>query len=257
LSQIVSRVTFPVFSTLQDDRARLKRGVKKALTALVLVNFPMMIGLAIVARPLVLVLLTEKWAPSIPYVQLLCAAGLLFPLQQTNLTVLQALGRSDLFLRLEIIKKTFIVVNIAITWRWGISAMIYGMVALSFISYYLNSYYTGLLIDYPVTEQVLDLAPYLLVSLLMGAVVFCMLFSSTASGPCWWCRSCGNYGLCRTVLCISSEGLYNWQTLRDKLNLRNSKYQALKNLVSLYFPEQERCGKIENAFGEGNFPGKG
>ena len=102
---MVGRVTFPVFSTIQDDPARLKRGLKKALTTLVLVNFPMMIGLAIIARPLVLVMLTEKWAACIPYLQLLCVAGLLFPLQLMNLNVLQALGRSDLFLRLEIIKK--------------------------------------------------------------------------------------------------------------------------------------------------------
>jgi O-antigen/teichoic acid export membrane protein len=151
---------------------RLKRGVKKALTTLVLVNFPMMIGLAIIARPLVLVMLTEKWAASIPYLQLLCAAGMLFPLQQTNLIVLQALGRSDLFLRLEIIKKALIVVNIAVTWRWGISAMIYGMIAVSILSYYLNSYYNGILVSYPIKEQVLDLLPYLMMSVLMGTVVF-------------------------------------------------------------------------------------
>ncbi len=234
LSQIVARVTFPVFSTLQDDRARLKRGVKKALTALVLVNFPMMIGLAIVARPLVLVLLTEKWAPSIPYLQLLCAAGLLFPLQQANLTVLQALGRSDLFLRLEIIKKAFIVVNIAISWRWGISAMIYGMVALSFISYYLNSYYTGLLIKYPIKEQVLDLAPYLTVSLLMGAAVFAVELIQFSSQ---WSLlavqiSAGiivYIGLCRAFRLKAF--LDNWQTLRDKLKLGGftvSRVQGLK-----------------------------
>jgi len=172
LSHMVGRVTFPVFSTIQNDHVRLKRGLKKALTTLVLVNFPMMIGLAIVARPLVLVLLTDKWAPSIPYIQLLCAAGLLFPLQLMNLNVLQALGRSDLFLRLELIKKALIVANIAITWQWGISAMIYGMIVTSIISYYLNSYYNGMLISYPIKEQVFDLFPYLMVSVLMGTVVF-------------------------------------------------------------------------------------
>jgi teichuronic acid exporter len=172
LSQMVGRVTFPVFSTIQEDRERLKRGLKKALTMLVLVNFPMMIGLAIIARPLVLVLLTEKWAPSIPYFQLLCAAGLLFPLQLMNLNVLQALGRSDLFLRLEIIKKALIVVSIAITWRWGISAMIYGMIATSLISYYLNSYYNDRLISYPIKEQVFDLFPYLIMASLMGFAAY-------------------------------------------------------------------------------------
>jgi teichuronic acid exporter len=169
---MVGRVTFPVFSTIQDDPARLKRGLKKSLTTLVMVNFPMMIGLAIIASPLVLVMLTEKWAPSIPYLQLLCAAGLLFPLHVMNLNVLQAMGRSDLFLRLEIIKKSLIVVNIAITWRWGISAMIYGMIVISGISYYLNSYYNGVLISYPIKEQMLDLFPYFIMASLMGVAVY-------------------------------------------------------------------------------------
>lgn len=172
LSGMVGRVTFPLFSTIQDDPARLKRGLKKALTFLVLVNFPMMIGLLVVARPLALVLLTEKWAESIPYLQLLCFLGLLFPLHLINLNVLQALGRSDLFLRLEILKKVLIIINIAVTWRWGISAMIYGMIAMSIISYYLNSYYIGLLIGYPIREQFHDLISYLIMAVLMAVAVY-------------------------------------------------------------------------------------
>jgi teichuronic acid exporter len=172
LSEKVGRVTFPVFSTIQDDPARLKRGLKKALMMLVLVNFPMMIGLALIARPLVLVMLTEKWAACVPYLQLFCVAGLLYPLHLMNLNVLQALGRSDLFLRLEIIKKIMIAINIAATWRWGISAMIYGMIINSIIAYYLNSYYNGVLISYPIREQVLDLFPYFIVAVLMGIAVY-------------------------------------------------------------------------------------
>jgi teichuronic acid exporter len=172
LSEMVGRVTFPVFSTIQDDPVRMKRGLKKALIYLVFVNFPMMIGLAVVARPLVLVMLTAKWAACIPYLQLLCVGGLLYPLHLMNLNVLQALGRSDLFLRLEIIKKVMIVINIVVTWRWGISAMIYGMIITSIIAYYLNSYYTGILIDYPIRKQVRDLFPYLIVAVLMGMAVY-------------------------------------------------------------------------------------
>jgi len=172
LSGMVGRVTFPVFSNIQDDPIRLKRGLKKVLTTLVLVNFPMMIGLIVIARPLVLVLLTEKWAESIIYFQLISIFGLLYPLHVINLNVLQALGRSDLFLRLEIIKKILIVLNIAITWRWGMSAMICGMIATSMISYYLNSYYTGLLIGYSIWMQVRDLFSYLVMALLMGMAVY-------------------------------------------------------------------------------------
>jgi O-antigen/teichoic acid export membrane protein len=172
LSGMVGRVTFPVFSTMQDDPSRLKRGMRKALTTLILVNFPMMIGLAVIAGPLVLVLLTEKWAGCIHYLQLLCLVGLLYPLHVINLNLLEALGRSDLFLRLEIIKKLLVVINIATTWRWGISAMIYGMIAVSIICYYLNSYYTRVLIGYPLREQLRDLFPYFVLAALMGTAVY-------------------------------------------------------------------------------------
>jgi teichuronic acid exporter len=172
LPEVVGRVSFPVFSTIQDDPAKLKRGLKRALTTLVLVNFPMMIGLAAIARPLVLVMLTEKWNACIPYFQLLCISSLLYPVHLMNLNVLQALGRSDLFLRLEIIKKIMIVINIAVTWRWGISAIIYGIIFMSIIAYYLNSYYTGVLIGYPLREQLNDLFPYLFVAILMGIAVY-------------------------------------------------------------------------------------
>jgi len=172
LAYMVGRVTFPVFSDMQNDPSRLKRGMKKALTTLALVNFPMMIGLAVIAYPLVVLLLTAKWVESVPYLQLLCVVGLLFPVHLINLNVLAALGRSDLFLRLEIIKKGLILVNIAVTWRWGISAMICGMIVVSMFSYYLNSYYTGVLIDYPIWEQAGDMLSYLIIAILMGVAVY-------------------------------------------------------------------------------------
>jgi len=172
LSLMVGRVTFPIFSDIQDDPARLKRGLKKALTTLVLVNFPMMIGLAAIARPLVLALLTEKWAESIPYLQLLCLVGLLYPVILINSNLWFALGRSKIHLHVEIVKKLFIVINIAITWRWGISAMIHGMIVLSVVFFFLNSYYTGVLIDYPIREQLRDLFPSLTMAALMGIGVY-------------------------------------------------------------------------------------
>ncbi len=171
LAELTGRVTFPVFSSIQDDIDRVRRGLRKTLTALVMINFPVLIGLAVVAPLLVRLLLTDKWAPAVPYLQLLCAGSLLYPLHLMNLNVLQALGRSDLFLRLEIIKKALIVINIAVTWRWGISAMIWGMLATSVIGYVLNTWYTGKFVRYPLKDQATDLLPYLGASLAMGAAV--------------------------------------------------------------------------------------
>ncbi len=142
---------------------------------------------------MILVLLTEKWEESIPYLQLLSLAGATYALHLINLNLLQALGRSDLFLRLEMIKKLLTIINIVVTWRWGISAMICGEVILSIAAYYLNSYYTGVLIGYPIREQVRDLFPYLALSTFMGVSVymvrlfpfpnnFCLLITQIISG---------------------------------------------------------------------------
>ena len=182
-SSIISRVTFPVFSTIQDDSNRLKSGMRKALRTLAFVNFPLMIGLALVAKPLVMLLLTEKWAPCVPYLQLLCIVGLLYPLHVINLNILMAKGRSDLFFRLEVLKKILVVISIAVTYRWGIIAMIYGQIIVSVVAYYLNSYYTGKLIGYPLKEQVFDFVPYLALGIVMGVAVYSVqwfAFSSNA-----------------------------------------------------------------------------
>lgn len=123
---------------------------------------------------LILVLLTQKWAPSIPYLRLPCIIGLLYPLHVIKLSILTGKGRSDIFLRLGIIKKILLVVTVAITYRWGILAMIYGQIVVSILGYYLNSYYTGKLISYPIREQVVDLLPYLGAAVAMGTGVFCL-----------------------------------------------------------------------------------
>lgn len=172
LSSSVERVTFPVFSSMQEDKVRLKNGTRKALSSLAMINFPLMIGLIIVAKPLILVLLTQKWLPSVPYFQLLCIVGMLYPLHVINLDVLIAQGRSDLYFRLEIYKKAIITAAICLTAPWGIIAMIYGQIATSIISYYLNSYYSGKLISYPASEQIKDIFPVLSLSLLMGFIVY-------------------------------------------------------------------------------------
>ncbi len=172
LAGVSTRVTFPIFSSIQDDVQKIKRGLKKALILLTLVNFPLMIGMIVVAKPMVLLLLTEKWLGCVTYLQLLCLVGLLYPVHAINLNVLQSLGRSDLFLRLEIIKQLLIVINIILTWKLGIEAMIIGMFILSIISWLLHGYYIRELINYSLKEQLLDIIPYMIISLVMGSLVY-------------------------------------------------------------------------------------
>jgi teichuronic acid exporter len=172
LCGIVGRVSFPVFAAVHHDKALLKRGVSKAARGLVMLNFPIMIGLAVVARPLVLVLLTQKWEACVPYIQLLCVGGALYPISLIHLNALAAQGRSDLFLRLEIIKKVVLAVSVALTFRYGVKGLLLGDIVVSLIACGLNSFYSVRLIGYSWKEQILDLLPYLGISALMGLCVW-------------------------------------------------------------------------------------
>jgi O-antigen/teichoic acid export membrane protein len=128
--------------------------------------------MAATAEPMVISLIGEQWRPSIIYLQLLTFPGVFYPLQSLNLNMLNVLGRSDLFLKLEIIKKLIAIPTIIIGVIWGIKIMILGMWVNTLIAYYLNSYYSGKFINYPMKEQVRDILPSLFFALGMGAIVF-------------------------------------------------------------------------------------
>lgn len=176
ITSVITRVAFPIFSSIQNDEKRLKRGMKKAVSFLAFINFPLMIGILVTAKPVVLLLLTEKWAPCIPYLQLLSIVGLTYPIHAINLNLLMAKGRSDLFFRLELIKKSLIVVSIFITYRWGITAMIGGQIVVSIIGLYINTFFTARMINYPVTEQIRDMSPYFSATVVMAAVAYSLKF---------------------------------------------------------------------------------
>jgi len=105
----------------------------------------------------------------------------LYPVHVINLNVLTAQGRSDLFFRLEILKEILMVIAIAVTYRWGIIAMIYGQIATSCLAYFLNAYYTGKMLDYPITEQIKDLIPSLILSGIMGLGVYSLKYASISN----------------------------------------------------------------------------
>jgi teichuronic acid exporter len=172
ITGVVIRVAFPVFSMIQDDPVHLKRSMRKAATVLAFVFFPLMTGLALLARPLVHLLLREEWIALVPWLQLLCLAGVLYPFHALHLNLLTAKGRSDLFFRLEVLKKILTLVAVVVTYRWGVTAMIWGQVVLSALCYYINSYYTNRLIHYSLREQLADLAPYAMTSILMGMSLY-------------------------------------------------------------------------------------
>ncbi len=174
VTQAVSKVSFPLFSQVQSDTERMKRGVQKALRLLSFAVFPIALGLASVAPVLIPVLLGSKWNGCVIYLQILCFAGMLYPLQIINLNVIKARGHSQLFLRLEVVKKTILVLIIAATCPFGVTYLVVGQLVMSIIAYFINSYFSGKQIGYSIADQIFDFAPYLAAAMLMGVSVFAL-----------------------------------------------------------------------------------
>lgn len=174
-TQVLGGVTFPVLAEVQDDRQALQSVYRRLIRLSAYVVFPLMMGIAALARPLVICLITEKWSQSILYLQIVCFALMWYPVHSLNLNLLQVKGRSDLFLRLEIIKKVIGLTTLFITVPIGLVAMCIGQVFVSLISLVINTHYTGKMIDVGFLKQMKDILPSLLYSVSMGAVIwFCI-----------------------------------------------------------------------------------
>lgn len=180
ITSTVQRVSYPILAQVQDEPARLREAYRKIIKSTMFISFSALIAMAAIAKPMVIVLIGEKWLPSVLFLQMLCFAGMLYPLHAINLNMLNVKGRSDLFLRLEIIKKLLAVPVIIIGILFGIKVMIAGMILNSFLSYFINSYYSGRLINYPLKEQVIDILPSFFISTLTGAILITpsLLFDS-------------------------------------------------------------------------------
>lgn len=158
----------PTLSAHQDDRKRVKDMVRRSIVISSFLIIPMMVGLAVIAEPLVKILLTDKWLPSVPFLQIFCAAYALMPIHTANLQAINALGRSDIFLKLEIIKKIFGFVILGITVPLGVYAIAWGTLLSSVISTFINAYPNLKLLNYSYIEQLKDIMPSIMISLLMG-----------------------------------------------------------------------------------------
>jgi len=172
LTTVVQRVSYPILCNIQDDAERLKLTYQRVIKSTMLVTFACMLGLAAIAKPLILVLIGEKWLPAVAFLQIICFAGMLYPLHAINLNMLMVKGRTDLFLKLEIIKKVIAVIPIGFGIFYGIEFMLWGSVFISFVAYFLNSHYAAMLINYSTWSQIKDIFPAFLVSLFVAAAMW-------------------------------------------------------------------------------------
>ena len=182
ITGMINRVAFPVLSQIQDDNKRLLGVYEKYIQISCFLIFPALMGICGCARPLVILLLTEKWAACISLMQILCFACLFTGITSINLNLLYVKGRSDLVLRLEVIKKTIAFSIVIGTSFFGVTVMCIGQVAYGFIALSLNTIYTKKILGYGLFRQLKTIAPYLFVSLIIlaEALTICHFIANNA-----------------------------------------------------------------------------
>jgi teichuronic acid exporter len=171
LNNIIQRVSFPVFSSVSENKTELKRICRRFLTSSMFISFIVMFGLFASADSFIISLIGEKWEPSVIYLKLLCLAGMLYPFHSINLNVLNVLGRSDLFLKLEILKKILLIPILFAGVFFGIKTMIYLMIVNSVIAVFINSFWAREFINYSSLEQIKDILPSFILALTMCLIL--------------------------------------------------------------------------------------
>lgn len=176
INTAIDSVLLPTMSNEQEHPERVKSMTRRAIKTATFIIMPLMVGFAVCSKQLVSLILTDKWLPAVPFMQIFCISFAFYPIHTANLNAIKAMGRSDLFLKLEIIKKSIGVVTIIIAVKFGVMAMAYSMLITSFISQVVNSWPNKKLLNYSYLEQVKDMLPQIGLSLLMGMIVYFISF---------------------------------------------------------------------------------
>ena len=171
LTDIMVRVTYPTLSKVKDDINRLKDGYRKILGVISIIIFPAMIGMILVAEPMIVTLIGEKWLDAVPILKLLAISGMINHLHAVNLNILKVVNRSDLILKVTIIKRFGIAIAIVIGLYFGFWGLIIAQVVSQFLTLFVNLYYTSILINYSKMDQFLDVFPLVLYCIPMIGVV--------------------------------------------------------------------------------------
>ena len=172
----ISSVMLPAYSKEQDNKNKIKNMVRRSIVTSSLLLFPMMFGLAAVSEVVVKILLTDKWLGCVPYMQLLCIVYALYPINSANLQAIKALGKSDYYLKLEIIKKVIGIITLILTLPYGVLVMTLGQVGVAILSTFVNAFPNKKLLNYNFWEQIKDILPNLLISIIMFIVVYLLKF---------------------------------------------------------------------------------
>lgn len=178
----IQSVMLPAYSAEQENRIYVKSMMRKSISVSSFVIFPAMIGLAMIAEPLIRIVLTDKWLPCVPFLQIFCFTYMLMPLHTTNLQAIMALGYSNYVLKIETIKKVIEILVLLLSLKFGPYMIALGTLVTSILAFFINAYPNRKLLNYGYMEQLCDIIPALFVSMVMGGIVY---FISYISAPEW------------------------------------------------------------------------
>lgn len=176
VNNAIDSVLFPVMSSVQDNREDIRRMMQRTIKTSVYVMAPLMMGLAFTADSVVTLLLTDKWIACVPFLRIFCVAFMLWPIHSANINAIKAMGRSDIFLKLEIVRKVIGMILILSTMRFGTLAMAYGMLASNILNQFVDSWPNRKLLKYSYLEQLKDILSSVLLAVGMGVIVRCVNF---------------------------------------------------------------------------------
>lgn len=168
----IDSVLFPVMSAKQDNRSEMKNMVRRAIMTSNYIMAPLMVGLAVIAEPVVRLIFTEKWLPCVPYLRIFCMIYVFQPIHTANTNAIKAMGRSDVFLKLEVVKKIIEVAILLVSMRFGVMAIAYCYLANTILNQIINSWPNWKMLNYNYFEQIRDILPSTVLAIGMGACVY-------------------------------------------------------------------------------------
>lgn len=171
INSSIDSILLPTMSQVQDSSEQVKNMTRRAIKTSTYIMAPLMMGLSFTASTVVELILTEKWIPCVPYMRIFCITFMFYPVHTANLNAIKAMGRSDLFLKLEIIKKVIGLILLLSTMRFGVIVMAYSLLVGSVLSQIINSWPNRKLLNYGYLEQLKDILPGILLAIVMG---FCI-----------------------------------------------------------------------------------
>jgi O-antigen/teichoic acid export membrane protein len=167
----IQSILLPTLSEFQDDRARVNAIMRRSTKMSCFVIYPLMVGMIVIAEPMVNLLLGDKWLGAIPFIQIMCVANFFRPITISNWEAIKALGYSGITLKLEVIKKIVDTIILLVSINFGVQAIAWGMVLFNFMCVFINLTPNIKLLNYKIHEQILDAVPTLIISAVMGVII--------------------------------------------------------------------------------------